>query len=216
MERLPTTPREWSPAEKGGAAILGAALLASLLARRLGPETRPHVLNDRKFVDARPSGLAETAGVDLDTYALASAMQSEESRRAGQVAVGWAVRNYCRRRGCSVSGQLLKSVRRGRRQPSHGHFASQEAPGKWASTARPPTAATLALAREILSDRPRIADPTGGAEAWDSPALQDRMHALDPATYPKDSRQVAADRAAAGGVAVRVPGVPDTRFWRFA
>jgi hypothetical protein len=42
------------------------------------------------------------------------------------------------------------------------------------------------------------------------------MHALDPATYPKDSRQVAADREAAGGVAVAVPGVPGTRFWKFA
>jgi hypothetical protein len=207
---------EWVVVSSGSAALLGGALLLRHLSLRWGPETRPHVLNSRKFVDARPSGLADAAGVTLEVYALASCMQSEESRRPGQVAVGWAVRNYCRRHRCGVADQLLKSVRRGRRYPSHGHFASQEAPGKWASTARAPTAGTLALAREILSERPRVPDPTGGATSWDSPDLQDKMHALDPATYPKDSRQVAADREAAGGVAVAVPGVPGTRFWRFA
>jgi hypothetical protein len=200
----------------GSAALMGGALLLRYLSLGWGPETRPHVLNDRKFVDARPSGLADAAGVTLEVYALASCMQSEESRRPGQVAVGWAVRNYCRRHRCSVADQLLKSVSHGRRRASHGHFASQEAAGKWASTAKPPTAGTLVLAQEILADRPRVPDPTGGASSWDSPALQDRKHAEDPATYPKDSRQVAADREAAGGVAVRVPGVPGTRFWRFA
>lgn len=209
------TREEWVGVGAGSAALLGGALLLSRLSRGWGPETRPHVLNDRKFVDARPRGLADAAGATLDEYALASCMQSEEARRPGQVAVGWAVHNYCRRHRCSVADQLLKSVRRGRRYPSHGHFASQEAPGKWASTARPPTAGTLLLAQEILSDRPRVPDPTGGASNWDNPGLQDRKHAEDPVTYPKDSRQVAADRVAAGGVEVRVPGVPDTRFWRF-
>ena len=200
---------EWYEVGAGAAAVLGL----SLLARRLGPETRPHVLNDRKFVDARPAGLARAAGVDLDTYALASAMQSEERARAGQVAVGWAVLNYCRRHRCSVSWRLLRSVVRGRRQPSDGHFGSQEAPGKWASTARSPTAVTLMLATQIQAGE--VPDPTGGATAWDSPSLQDELHARDPSAYPKDSRQVAADRVAAGDRAVRVRGVPDTRFWRF-
>jgi hypothetical protein len=209
------TREEWVGVGTGSAALLGGALLLRHLSLGWGPETRPHVLNSRKFVDARPSGLADAAGVTLEVYALASCMQSEESRRPGQVAVGWAVRNYCRRHRCSVADQLLKSVSHGRRRASHGHFASQESAGKWASTARAPTAGTLVLAQEILSDRPRVPDPTGGATAWDNPALQDRKHDEDPATYPKDSRQVAADREAAGGVAVRVPGVPGTRFWRF-
>jgi hypothetical protein len=201
----------WVKVGAGAAGVLGL----SLLSRYLGPETRPHSLNDQKFVDARPSGLAAAAGASLDVYALASAMRSEESRRAGQVAIGWALRNYCRRRKCSVSDQLLKSVLRGKRQPSHGHFGSNEAPGKWASTARPPTEATLILAREILSECPRVPDPTGGATHWDSPGLQDKKHAENPTTYTKDSRQVAADRVAAGGVEVRVPGVAGTRFWKF-
>jgi len=201
----------WTGVGFGVAGVLGL----SLLYRRLGPETRPHVLNDRKFVDARPSGLAENAGVSLDEYSLASCMQSEESSRAGRVAVGWAVRNYCRKHRCSVSEQLLKSVRRGRRHPSHGHFGSNEAPGKWASTANPPTAATLLLAREILSGRPEIPDPTGGSSAWDNPELQNKKHAEDPLTYTKDADDVTVDRIAAGGEEVRVPGVPKTRFWRF-
>ena len=209
------TRREWSEIGRGLVPILGGSLLLKLLVNRWGPELRLHVLNDRKFVDARPSGLADNAGVDLDTYALASAMQSEEKTRAGRMAVGWAVRNYCHRHRCSVADQLLKSMRRGRRQPSHGHFASQEAPGKWASTASPPTAETLRMAQIIQQDPPAIPDPTGGATAWDSPSLQDLMHARDPLTYPKDSRQVAADRTAAGGREVMVDGVPNTRFWRF-
>jgi hypothetical protein len=207
---------EWVGVGQGSAVLLGGGLLLRYLVRKWGPETRLHVLNAQKFVDARPSGLAENAGASLDAYALASAMQSEESSRAGQVAVGWAVRNYCRQHHCRIAYQLLKSVRRGKRQPSDGHFASQEAPGKWASTAKPPTANTLLLAQEILAEQPRIPDPTGGASSWDSPALQDRKHAEDPITYPKDSRQVAEDRRAAGGEEVRVPGVPGTRFWRFA
>jgi hypothetical protein len=210
------TRSEWVQVGRGGAAVLGGSLLVHWLSRRWGPENRLHALNERKFVDARPSGLADNAGVSLDAYSLASAMQSEESTRAGQVAVGWAIRNYCERHRCRVSDQLLKSVRRGRRQPSHGHFASNEAPGKWASTAKPPTAATLLLAQEILSDRPRIPDPTGGATAWDSPELQNRKHAEDPLTYTKDADDVAVDRMAAGGEEVRVPGVTKTRFWRFA
>ena len=80
----------WYEVSAGAAAVLGL----SLLARRLGPETRPHALNGRKFVDARPSGLARAAGADLDTYALASCMESEEPTRAGKVAVGWAVLSH--------------------------------------------------------------------------------------------------------------------------
>ncbi len=210
------TRNEWIQVGRGSAAVLGGSLLVNFLYRNWGPENRLHVLNDRKFVDARPSGLADNAGVSLDVYALASAMQSEESSRPGQIAVGWAIRNYCERHRCRVSDQLLKSVRRGRKQPSHGRFASQEAPGKWASTAKAPTATTLILAQEILSPTPRIPDPTGGAIAWDSPSLQNRKHAEDPETYPKDAEDVAADRLAAGGEEIKVPGVPNTRFWRFA
>jgi hypothetical protein len=202
----------WVGVGAGAAGVLGL----SLLSRHLGPELRPHALNGRKFVDARPSGLADNAGVSLDVYALASAMQSEESSRPGRVAVGWAVRNYCRRHRCGVAAQLLKSVLRGRQQPSHGHFGSNESPGKWASTAKAPTAATLLLAQDILSESPRSPDPTGGASAWDSPELQNRKHAEDPATYTKDADDVAADRVAAGGEEVRVPGVASTRFWRFS
>jgi hypothetical protein len=206
------TRKNWAVIGVGSVGVLGL----SLLSRRLGPETRPHALNARKFVDARPSGLADAAGVSLDAYALASAMQSEEPSRPGRVAVGWAVRNYCRRHRCGIAAQLLKSVLRGRRQPSHGHFGSNEAPGKWASTARPPTASSLLLAQDILSEHPRSPDPTGGASAWDNPELQDRKHAEDPKTYTKDADDVAADRVAAGGEEVRVPGVTKTRFWRFS
>ena len=194
-----------------------SALGLSLLVNRFSVETRLHVLNDRKFVDANPEGLARAAGVPLDVYALASAMQSEERTRIGRIAIGCAIRNFCRKHRVSVARQLLKAIdRHGKKRTGHGYFGSQELPGKWAATSKAPSAETTILASQILMDRSPIVDPTQGATAWDAPELQDKKHKEDPATYTKDSKQVAADRIAAGGRAVAVDGIPHTRFWVFA
>ena len=206
------TRSQWWAAGAGAGALLGLTLLS----RALRPEGRLHVLNDQKFVEADPGGLARASGFSLDVYALASCMQSEEHSEAGRLAVGWATLNHCRRRKISPSALLLRAVRHGRRQPSHGRFGSQEAPGKWAATSKAPTAKTLQLAQSLMEGRTGSPDPTGGAEKWDAPAAQNRAHARDPMTYPKDAEDVAADRIAAGGQEIWVPGVPDTRFWKFA
>jgi hypothetical protein len=204
---------DWTLIGLSSASVLGFSWLLS----RSSVESRLHVLNDRKFVDADPAGLARSTGVPLDVYALASAMQSEEKTRIGRIAIGCAIRNFCRRHRVSVSGQLLKAIdKHGKKRIGHGYFGSQELPGKWAATSKAPTADTLILAAQILAKQSPIIDPTQGATAWDAPELQDRKHREDPITYTKDSKQVAADRTAAGGRMVAVDGIPHTRFWVFA
>ena len=195
---------------------LGSALVVGATAwLRRGPtiETRLHVLNAQKFVESDPKGLAAAAGVPLDVYALASAMQSEEGSPAGHLAVGCAIRNAARRARISVAAKLLAAVKKGKQQPSHGHFGSQEAPGKWASTSKPPTAKTLQMATEILSNQ--VEDPTHGAVQWDAPEAQDRKHKEDPENYPLDSEMVKTKRIAAGAREVQIPSVPHTRFWTY-
>ena len=198
---------------------IGAMTSVGLAWRFLAPflEYRLHVLNEQKFVDADPRGLAHVAGTSLDVYALASAMQSEEKTRAGHIAIGCAIRNYCRKHKVSISQKLLQSVdKHGRKCPSHGHFGSQEAPGKWASTAKPPTANTLIVAQQILATPSPIVDVTHGATKWFAPAAQDAAHALDPRLYSLDAAGIVEKVTNEGGKMVLVNGVPNTVFWRFA
>ena len=195
---------------------LGTASGLGLLWRLISPpvEWRLHVLNSQKFVDADPKGLARAAGVSLDIYALASAMQSEEKTHIGHIAIGCAIRNYCRKHKISVAAQLLKAVdKHGRQCPSHGHFGAQEAPGKWASTSKPPTANTLILARQILEIPSPIVDPTQGAVRWYAPSMQDAAHQRNPNLYSLDSKQLMTKLRNAGGRMIFVPGIPDTIFW---
>ena len=188
---------------------LGTASGLGLLWRLISPpvEWRLHVLNSQKFVDADPGGLAHAAGVPLDVYALASAMQSEEKTRIGHIAIGCAIRNYCRKHKISVAAQLLRG-----KGPSHGHFGSQEA-DKWASTSKPPTANTLILAEQILAIPSPIIDPTQGAVRWYAPAMQDLAHQRNPKLYSLNSEQLMTKLRNAGGRMIVVPGVPDTLFW---
>lgn len=189
----------------GGAAALG------LLSRWLypQPETRLHVPNERGVVEASPSGLARVAGVPLDVYVLASAMQSEEGSDRGRLAVGRAIWNVVRGRRHKLVRKLIPS----------GSLGEQSV-NPYAATTQPPTARTLELARAIVAGR--VPDFVAGAVQWDSPELQDRRHQLylaDPARYPKyrwSSTDVARRRAAGGAREVRIDGVPATRFWTYA
>jgi hypothetical protein len=199
--------------------LLGLGATSSLglawwLNRLPAVESRLHVLNPQKFVNADPAGLARAAGTSLDVYALASAMQSEEKTRVGHVAVGCAVRNYCRKHRVGVVAQLLKAVdRHGRRCPSHGHFGSQEAVGKWAATSKPPTASTLTLAQQILAAPSPIADPTHGATRWYSPTAQDASHRRAPELYSLNAEQLKAKLISQGGKPI---AIANTLFWSFA
>jgi hypothetical protein len=189
-----------------GAVAAGAAL-AWLLPRRI--ELRLHAPSAGGLVEADPEGLARVAGVDLATYALASAMQSEEETDRGRLAVGRAMWNASR----GEPGRLVKLLL------PRGRLGTQEA-NPYAATSRPPTARTLGLASAVVAGR--VPDFVEGAVQWDAPETQDRRHALylaDPARYPKyrhSSADVARKRVAAGGREVRVPGVPKTRFWTYA
>jgi len=195
-----------------GAALCGAAVGVgvALLSRRgdLFPtvETRPHVPGPDGVVVASPAGLARAAGVDLDVYALASAMQSEEKTDRGRLAIGRAVWNAVGGRRGRLVGKLLPSGRLG-----------TQLVNPYAATHVPPTARTLGLALAVVEGR--VPDFVERAVQWDAPALQDRHHALylrDPARYPKyrwSAADVAARRVRDGARQVTVPGVPDTRFW---
>jgi len=196
-----------SPNTKWWALGLGGTLGLSILSRLFSPkvETRLHAPGPDGLVAADPEGLARAAGVPLDVYALASAMQSEESSELGRLAVGRAVWN-------AVGGDRGKIF--SKLAPT-GRFGRQDANG-YADTRHPPTAGTLRLAARVVSGR--VPDIVRGAVQWDAPEAQDRAYAnyvRDPDNYPprRSSAEVAARREAAGMREVRVPGVRSTRFW---
>ena len=197
--------KQWTFVGLGSASVLGL----SWLSRRLQIETQLHVPNARGIVEADPAGLARASGVPLDQYALASAMQSEEKTDKGRLAVGRATWNAAQQDRNKIVGLLIP----------HGHFASQES-GQYAATHKAPTARTLGLAAAIIEGR--VPDMVHGAVQWDAPLLQDRMHRLylqDAKKYPHyrfSSSEIAQRRTKAGAREIRVPGVPETRFWSYA
>lgn len=202
--RASTTSRLWWSLGAGGA--LGILFwLRSLPA----VETRLHVTNRNGVVEADPEGLARAARVSLDVYALASAMQREESTDRGRLAVGRAIWNAVGENRSKVFPKLAPS----------GKFGTQEV-NSYAATSVAPTARTIALAQAIVEGR--VPDFIEKAVQWDSPKTQDRLHALylqDPSRYPKyrrSSAEIAERRRARGARLVIVPGVPNTRFWSYA
>ena len=203
---------DWTLIGLGSVYVLGLSWYLD----RTKIESRLHVLNRHRFVDADPAGLARAAGVSLNTYALASAMQSEENTHIARIAIGCAIRNHCRKSKISVSAYLLNSIdKHGRHCSSHGRFGSQEAPGKKVATSKPPTADTLILANQILTVPSPIIDPTQGATRWYAPAAQDRGHQRDPDTYSLNAEQLKAKLLLQGGRPIVVDGVPNTLFWAF-
>lgn len=187
---------------------LGLASLAGLgiLSRKKSAPGEELVdqLDARGIVPGDPAELAAAAGVSLNVYALARLGQSEESTTAGRTAVMWATVNEANRRHTSVASLLLASTH----DEADGFFGTQA--GRYASTSKAPTAATLGLAQQVYDGK--IQDPTGGANQWDAPATQALLHAKQPEKY-KSPEEVAANREAAGSHMALVPGVNSTRFW---
>jgi hypothetical protein len=172
-------------------------------------ETRLHVVNDRGVVEADPKGLAAVAGVSLEQYALASAMQSEEKTDRGRLAVGRAIWNACKGKRSKLLKLLLP----------HGRLGAQTV-NPYAATSKPPTARTLDLAAAVIEGR--VPDFVAGAVQWDAPKAQDRNHEKylrDPKRWPKyryNSEMIAERRIAGGARMVVLPDVPETRFWTYA
>ena len=195
---------DWTIIGLGSASALGLSLCLG----RSGVESRLHVANRHGIVEADPAGLARAADVPLDLYAMASAMQSEEKTDKGRLAVGCAIWNAVRQDRNKITKKLLL----------HGHFSSQDS-GQYAATHKPPTARTLGLAAAIIEGR--VPDVVHGAVQWDAPLAQDikhRLYLLDPEKHPQyrfSSAEIAQRRREAGAHEVKVPGVPETRFWSY-
>ena len=196
--------RQWTFIGLGSASALGL----SWIFNQFHVETRLHIPNTNGIVEADPAGLARAAGVPLDQYTLASAMQSEEKTDKGRLAVGVAAWNKANHDRSNLVPLLIP----------HGYFASQDI-GQYAATSHPPTVRTLGMAAAILDSR--VPDFVQKAVQWDAPTLQDHFHKLyleNPKRYHRyrfSSQEIAQRRIKAGAHEVRVPGVPDTRFWAY-
>lgn len=156
-----------------------------------------------------PQDLADqAANGDLEAYALARAIASEEGSgdSATQLAVGWAIKNYANAHSGSVATTVLHAV-----TASHsGFFGTQrdiesgtdsyQHSDRYCSTALDPYAGHLEIAQGIQTGE--FPDPTGGAIKFDRAAHDD------------NPTLTAANRAKEGLVIYDVPGAdPGIRFW---
>jgi hypothetical protein len=163
-------------------------------------------------VPGNPQALADSTTLDLETYALARAISSEEGRssNAAKLAVGWAMKNYADAHwGGSIAAALLHA----NYSPHSGYFGTQRniesgtdgfnASDRYASTANDPYDGDGQIAFAIQNGT--LPDPTGGAQYFDRPSGE-------------NADKVAANRIAAGLVQVAVDGVNDgdLRFWAYA
>jgi hypothetical protein len=168
-------------------------------------------------VPGEPSELAALAGVDVETYSLARMIASEEGRSSNTIkaAVALATINYATKHGEGITALVTRA-----NVPAHaGAYGTQRnidpdnggdplhgPSDRYCSTANDPYQGDADIAGQCISGA--IPDFTGGADQFDRPGSE------------KDPDGVAAKRAAAGAVAVDVPGIdPDVdgiRFWRTA
>lgn len=202
-----------------GIVVLGAAasdvdfgsLLGSLVGRgrRVGPRTAINILG---VVPQDPQQLADQAGLPLEVYALARMISSENGNDspAIKLAIAWAALNHA-----GGADQVAAVLLRGRGS-ADGHFARQNAGGKYASTALDPFEDDVRIAQAVVSGS--VPDPTGGATNFYSPRTQDALAARNVDGYGKDAAAVDAAWRASGLDPVDVPGVdPDyMRFYRRA
>jgi hypothetical protein len=170
------------------------------------------------IVPPDPQTLADQAHVDLDTYAMARMLSSEEGNSSNEIRVAccWALKNKAAREGKSIPDLLLRA-----KDPNHsGKFGTfinldpsspyytvnsdgkPNAADRYASTALDPYDGDLEIAISVLLET--IPDPTGGADQFDRPGGE------------KNPDAVAAKRLAAGQILADVAGVDPNviRFWR--
>ena len=158
-----------------------------------------------------PGELAAAAGLDLETYALARMLASEEGNSTPEVQalVAHAVVNEARAAGKSISAKLLKA-----KLATHsGFFGTQrniekgtdgyDGSDRFASTATDPYEGHAVVAAGVLLGT--IPDLTGGARRFDRTGGE------------TDPDRVARNRRAEGFEIINgledVPGIGDLRFW---
>jgi hypothetical protein len=164
--------------------------------------------NDAGVVPDDPSDLASQAGVDLDTYAMARMISSEEgnSETRIKILVGYCLQNHCTRIGKTISQELLRA----NNSDHAGYFGTQrdvdtDSPNhgksdRYASTALDPYAGDIEIAQGVRAGT--LPDESQGAQQFDRPAGE------------KHPEQVAANRIASGAELVTVAGLDGIRLWR--
>lgn len=161
-------------------------------------------------VPGSPQSLADQTTYDLETYALARAISSEEGRANDdtKLAIGWAIKNRADAGGGSIASLVTRA-----KEPTHsGYFGTQRnidastsgynGSDRFCSTANDPYDGDAQIALAIQTGQ--LPDPTGGAQYFDRAASDD------------NADQTAQNRANAGLVLADVAGDVDTglRFWR--
>lgn len=171
--------------------------------------THAHYNTTTGVVDADPQALADSTPYDLETYALARAIASEEGSGSDflQLCVGWAIKN----RANAGSGSVAQLVLRAKYGPHSGRFGTQRnievgTPGyhasdRYCASGLDPHDGHAQIALAI--QRGTFPDPTGGAQFFDRPAHDD------------NPEQTAQNRADDGLVLAEIDGIPSSiRFWR--
>ncbi len=141
------------------------------LGARAGAKTTPRVLTISgktvKVIDDDPSELAASAGVDVETYALARALTSEgydgqdKGRAAAAVAMGYTIQRLAR-------GQVAKKALASQYAEANGRFGSQI--GRAFATTIDPKAFYLEVAKAVRQST--VADMSRGAVQFFSPRVQ--------------------------------------------
>lgn len=145
------------------------------------------------LVPRDPSSLADSCGLDLETYSLARAISSEEgvSTADTKIAVGWAIKNAADQK---YGGSITTLVCTG-----DGYYGIQKLVG-YCSTAQDPYDGDAQVAAGILGGT--IADTTGGATQFDRPKGE-------------NAAKVQSNRIASGAVQTNPTGdiTPGLEFW---
>lgn len=145
--------------------------------------------------------------VSPSSFILAAMIASEAGSNpdTAKTAVAHAAITMAKKLGVSLTSLLAPNKQGGRLGSQHGRYAS---------TARPPSAAELEIAEAV--EKGQLTNPTPGAVQWDSPAAQDKLTAEGAPGYEIDADALAARRAGENKIAVYVPGVDprELRLWR--
>lgn len=175
---------------------------------RVGLRTHVDTLG---IVEDDPQSLADAAGVELNRYALARMISSEEGNSAVlvKIAVAFAAKNEIGAEG--IASRLLSGHGEGQ-----GHFKRQGyrySGGRgtvYASTALDPYDDDVNIATAVIGGT--LSDPTGGATNFFRPELQDQQFAAGDVS--NDAEATIALWRSRGLVPVDIDGIDEVMFFR--
>lgn len=145
--------------------------------------------------------------VNPNDFLLATLIASEAGNQSptAKAAIAHAAITMAKRLKVPLRNLLLPPKQGGKLGSQHGRYAS---------TARPPTAADLEIAEGVRWNE--IPNPTPGAVQWDSPRAQNKLIQEGADGYEMDSDQLAARRESENKIAIYVADVDPTelRLWK--